>query len=102
MKSLSGTSWGRRSLPDAETTEDRTQEIIRGVRSGDLAQRVMCLTQPLGAELERGSGRGREMRGRERKVLSSRAERSQMALTRQEGRVGVFFRADNFQNRLAQ
>ena len=87
---------------DAETTEDRTQQIIRGVRSGDFAERVMRLAQLLCAKLERGSRRGRQMRRRERNMLSSRVERSHMALTSQEGIVGVFLRADNFQNRLAQ
>ena len=62
----------------------------------------MRLAQLLGAKLERGSGHGREMRRRERKVLSSRAKRPHMALTCQEGVVGVFLGADNFQNRLAQ
>ena len=72
------------------------------MRSGDFAKRVMRLAQLLGAKLERGSGRGREMRRRERKVLSSRAKRSHVALTCQEGVVSVFLGADNFQNRLAQ
>ena len=42
------------------------------------------------------------MRRRQRKVLSSRAKRSHVSLTCQEGVVGVFLCADNFQNRLAQ
>ena len=44
------------TMPDAKTAEDRTQQIIRGVRSGDLAERVMRLAQLLGAKL-RARGR---------------------------------------------
>ncbi len=44
-------SVGRDLFSDAETTEDRTQQIIRGVRAGDFAERVMCLAQLLGAKL---------------------------------------------------
>src|ERR1700737_1200083 len=92
----------RMLFSDAETTEDRPQQIIGGVCSGDFAERVMRLTQLLGAKLERGSGWWREMRRGERQVLSSRAKRSHVPLACQEGVVGVFLRADNFQNRLAQ
>src|ERR1700687_48510 len=97
----SGTRWDE-LFSDAKTAEDRTQQIIRGVRSSDLAERLMRLAQLFGAELGRGGGRRREMRHRERKMLASRAERSQMALTREKGVVGIFFRADELQNRLAQ
>jgi hypothetical protein len=96
------TTSSNRLFSDAETTEDRTQQIIRGVRAGDFAERVMRLAQVLCAKLERGSQRGRQMRRSERKMLSSRVERSHMALTCEECIMSVFLRADNFQNRLAQ